>query len=243
MRSALTKAVGFAVSAALMAAVCTTSGDASAGTAQVDGTGKGIVGGALLGGEIGFVGLAAFGAKPGWLYYTVPTAFAIGGGIGGYFIEQSADPQIPMYMLAGGMALLIPTVVITLSATAYRPTSEDSTPADAAPGSAAPVGGAVKVDASTPSTTGGSPSTPVPGGSGTTTTTPLPPATKHKPAKPTSLRTPRGPGFALVNLDDSKLQLAIPAVQIRPAYSLVEVEKYGLSQRYELHTPVLAVAF
>ena len=56
----------------------------------------------------------------------------------------------------GGMALVIPTVVITLSATTYRPGNEDSTPADAAPADAS-AGGAVKVTPTTESTTTGSP--------------------------------------------------------------------------------------
>ena len=135
------KAVGFAVGAALLAAICTTTNDASAAP-QVSPTGKGIAGGALLGGEIGFLTLAAANAKAGWLYYTIPPLLAIGGGVGGYFIEQATpadNATVPLFMLAGGMALVIPTVVITLSATTYRPGNEDSTPVDASP--SAPTGG------------------------------------------------------------------------------------------------------
>ena len=48
--------------------------------------------------------------------------------------------------LAGGMALIIPTVVITLSATHYTPTSEDATPVDATP-SAPGATGTVNINA------------------------------------------------------------------------------------------------
>lgn len=238
------KAVGFAVGAALLAAICTTTNDAPA-AAQVSATGKGIAGGALIGGEIGFLTLAAANAKSSWLYYTIPPLLAIGGGVGGYFIEQATpedNATVPLFMLAGGMALVIPTVVITLSATTYRPGNEDSTPADASPSSGPTGGSKATVDVSTPTVTGGTPSTP---GGGTTTTTP-PPAPKHKPSKTSrSLDLPLAPvrSFALVSMDSSALRVGIPAVTMRPTYTTTEVAKFGLAQRYEVHAPILDIAF
>jgi hypothetical protein len=234
-----TKAVGFAVGLALVAAIGTTSSNAPAAP-EVSKTGKGIAGGALLGGEIGYLTLAAAGAKQSWLYYTIPPLLAIGGGVGGYFIEQSSgvSPEVPLFMLAGGMALVIPTVVITLSATTYRPGNEDSTPADATPADAA-VGGGVKVTpAAETTTTGGA------GGAGTSTTG-APPAggTKHKPAK-TSLRTLESSrSFALLSWDTSAIRVGVPAVAMKPAYSPNEIAKFGLTQRWEVHAPILNVSF
>lgn len=237
MRSARTQAVSLAVSAALVAAVCSSSSDANA-AAEVSGSGKGIAGGALLGAEIGFLGLSAFGAKQTWTYYTIPPLLAVGGGVGGYFIEQNSEPEVPIYMLAAGMALVIPTVVITLSANAYRPSSEDSTPADAVPTTGtAPVQGSVEVGggAAAPAATGGAT-----GGAGTSTTMPPAPA-QHKPKK-TSLRdTSRT--FALVDFDESTLRVGIPLVHVKPAYTQDEIAKFGLAQRYEVHAPVVNVAF
>ena len=93
MRSARkTKAVGFAVGLALVAAIGTTSSEAPAAP-EVSKTGKGIVGGALLGGEIGFLTLSAAGAKQGWLYYTIPPVLAIGGGVAGYFIYKKVTAR------------------------------------------------------------------------------------------------------------------------------------------------------
>jgi hypothetical protein len=249
MRSGLAKAIGAAVCASLFASVVTMSGSASA-AAEVSGTGKGIVGGALLGGEVGLLGLSAFRAKPGWVWYTVPPVLAIGGGIGGYVIERNAAAEVPVYMLAGGMALAIPTIVATLSAHAYQPSSEDSTPVDAVPADAGSIGGTVGgsvsggVAPSTPTTTTGNPSTPLSGaGSGSTTTTPTPPP-QRKPAR-TSSRRATMPSFALVSWDDAApgLRVGVPLVAMTPSYSQAEVAKFGLVQRYELRATLLDVHF
>jgi hypothetical protein len=235
--------LALAVVAALTGAVCTTTNDASA-AAEVSGTGKGIVGGALLGGEIGFLGLAAFGTQTSWLYYTVPPALAIGGGIAGYYIEQSTAPEVPLFMLAGGMALVIPTVVLTLTATTYRPGNEDYTPSDATPAEAINE----PIDATKPTVTGGSPSSPGEGaaggagsGGGTTTTTP-PAPNQHKPPKSSS-RLPAARSFALVSFDSSALRVGLPVVAMKPAYSTTEMAKFGLNQRWEVHAPLLDIAF
>src|SRR5262249_38019864 len=150
---------------------------ALANDSPVSGTGKGIAGGALLGEEVGLVTLSLAGAKQSWMYLTIPTALAIGGGIGGYFIEKGkvrTDPQVAVYKTRAGMALIIPAVVITLSANTYNPGSEDSTPPEAV-GTDSGMGSnglGVKVDTTTTTT----------GGGGSSTTTPTPPP-KHKPSK------------------------------------------------------------
>jgi hypothetical protein len=206
------KAVGFAVAATLFSAVLCTPGTADADTA-VSGTGKGIAGGALLGGEVGFMALSAFGAKSSWMYWTIPTALAIGGGVGGYFIEKSASPEIPLAMLAGGMALIIPTVVITLSAASYQPTSEDSTPADATPAEPGkePVKGTVKINSAVKSKISSS----------------------DLPVRP----------FALVNYVSSSLVVAMPVISLAPSYTRLEQEKFGVAQHYELRAPIASFAF
>ncbi len=130
MRIALRRLLGLVLATATASAVAaTTSSDAQATVpaADVQATGKGIAGGALLGGEAGFLVLAGAGARSAWLYATIPTALAIGGGVGGYFVEKNvSSASAPMYMLAGGMALIIPTVVITLSAAATPYVPDDS---------------------------------------------------------------------------------------------------------------------
>ena len=105
----------------------------SAHAEDVSTTGKGIVGGGLLGAEVVLATEAAFKVQPGWAYLVGGVGGAAAGSVGGYFIEQDASPKTTMLMLAGGMALVIPTTVAVLSATAYEPPAsytQDRPPAD-----------------------------------------------------------------------------------------------------------------
>src|SRR5262245_14533432 len=91
----------------------------------VTATGKGTVGGALLGGEVVCITMAAAGVARGWPYFVFGPVGAIGGGIGGFFVEKASAPEPSLYMLAGGLALVIPTLVVSLNATAYKPPETD----------------------------------------------------------------------------------------------------------------------
>ncbi|HMI87635.1 MAG TPA: hypothetical protein VK550_26295, partial [Polyangiaceae bacterium] len=59
---------------------------------EVPATGKGIVGGALLGGEVVMLVEAAFGVKSGWVYVLSGVLGAGAGGFGGSLLEKDADP-------------------------------------------------------------------------------------------------------------------------------------------------------
>ena len=94
----------------------------------VSATGKGIAGGIMLGAEVVMITTAIIGADDWWPYLLFGAVGAGGGAVGGYFVESaigegSAEPAL--YMLAGGMALVVPTVVAVLNATAYDPTEEE----------------------------------------------------------------------------------------------------------------------
>ncbi len=82
---------------------------------------KGTVGGALLGAEAVTLATAAFGVESGWAYLLGGAVGAAGGAVGGYFLEDSLEPRGSMFILAAGMILVIPTTVVVLNATAYRP--------------------------------------------------------------------------------------------------------------------------
>ncbi|MRG94949.1 hypothetical protein GF068_23945 [Polyangium spumosum] len=121
MGTCRTRIGAWAAATALGVATLTGQPSEAAAEGPVVGTSKGIVGGALLGGELVALGMGAFGVSKGWTYLVFPPLAAVGGGIGGYFIEQSAPPaEVPLYMLAGGMALVIPTIIVTLNATIYK---------------------------------------------------------------------------------------------------------------------------
>ncbi|MBI4704362.1 MAG: hypothetical protein HY744_24930, partial [Deltaproteobacteria bacterium] len=129
VRGCKRRILGILCSAAVAAAVGTASGQAhaqqqpAAGAKTVSPTGKGIAGGALLGAEVVMLTEGIIGIESVWPYPVFGVLGAAGGGVGGYFVEQ-ADPagmsaEASLYMLAGGMALVIPTIVVMLNATAY----------------------------------------------------------------------------------------------------------------------------
>jgi hypothetical protein len=82
-------------------------------------TGKGLVGGALLGGEVVMLTEAAIKVKPAWAYYVGGGVGLIGGGIGGHYLESHLDSKEAMYMLSAGMLLVIPTAVASMNAVSY----------------------------------------------------------------------------------------------------------------------------
>jgi hypothetical protein len=95
---------------------------------SVSATGKGIAGGIMLGAEVVMITTAIIGVDEWWPYLLFGAVGAGGGAVGGYFVEDaigegSAEPAL--YMLAGGMALVVPTVVAVLNATAYDPTEDE----------------------------------------------------------------------------------------------------------------------
>src|SRR5689334_18162070 len=103
---AMRTAHALALTAALAAAVVAVPREAQAD--EVTPTAKGIVGTALLGGEVVVFAEAIFGVRSPAAYLIGAGAGAVAGGVGGYFIEQAVDDgRIPAYLLAGGLALLI----------------------------------------------------------------------------------------------------------------------------------------
>jgi len=181
---------------------------------EVSPTGKGIAGGALLGGEVVTITESLIGVQSGWAYVVGGVLGAGAGGVGGYFVEQSTvNGQGPVYMLAGGVALLIPALVLSLNATRYRPSegaTEDHPPAD--------------TPAADPGNSKGSIVSPGPA----------------KPATPaaTSLLDVR-----VVGEGSDGLRLGVPVPDVRAMYSVREQAAYGLPSRTEVRMPVLAVTF
>jgi len=212
---------------AALAVLATTFAFSRTGAAQeadpVSATGKGITGGALLGAEAVMLVEAAFEVKPAWAYVVGGLAGGIGGGVGGFFVEDS-DPKLSMYLLAGGMALVIPTTVAVLSATRYEPKvdyTEDRGPIDEPvaepPRPDEPPGGA---EPAAPSGSSG----PAP----------------RRAGDPARLRLPPP---SLVALDDEGLRLSVPAVEVRDVFTRREVADLGIRQETEVRVPVISVTF
>jgi hypothetical protein len=216
---------------------------AHAQTTEVSTTGKGVVGGTLIGAEVVLTAEAAFKVQPTWAYVVGGLGGGAAGGIGGYFIERDASPRVTMFMLAGGMALVIPVTVAVLSATAYEPPAsytQDRAPADE------PV-------AEPPAPAGTNPAPPTSTTPAGTEVTAPAPVVSPKP----SGALPRHKALArrtlpldyhlsppaLIGLSAEALTLGVPAVELRSVYSRNEIAMFGVSQATEVRVPVLNFLF
>ncbi len=209
-----------AAGAALLLSVGT---PAKAQSTEVSPTGKGITGGALLGAEAVMLVEAAFKVKPAWAYIVGGLAGGVGGGVGGYFVEQGGDAKLSLYLLAGGMALAIPTTVAVLSASAYEPPldyTEDRGPTDE------PVADPAAPSARAPQRK------------------PAAQASKRQVARHAPIAVPPlAPPPALVGVAGGGLALSVPAVEVRDVFSRTELYKFGVKQETEVRVPVLSYTF
>jgi hypothetical protein len=196
---------------------------------KVEPTAKGAIGGALLGAEAVMITESLIGVKPWWAYAVGGGLGAIGGGIGGYFIETAVDDgRIPVFMLAGGLALVIPTLVLTLNATRYQPSdvaTEDRAPTNEPKADPGKAGGSVSEPAPA--------SAPAGGGAGTPPATTAPATGTGTGGAPTSLMDVRGGSF----------RLALPVPEVRPVFSTAERRQFGMRNETEVRLPVFKVTF
>ena len=228
---------------------------AHAETTEVSTTGKGTVGGTLLGAEAVLAVEAAFKVQPTWAYVVGGLGGGAAGGVGGYFIEKSASPRTTLFMLAGGMALAIPVTVAVLSATAYEPPAsytQDRAPADepiaeppqpaatptlAPPATTSPAGNEVTAPPGPPST----PPIIVPPAA------PPPPTGSLHRHKALARRTlPLDYHLsppALIGVSAQALTLGVPAIELRDVYSRNEIAMFGVTQATEVRVPVLNFLF
>lgn len=208
---------------------------------EVEPTPKGIVGGALLGAEVVTIGEALVGVRSELPYWIGAVVGAGGGGVGGYFIEKSSDDgRIPVYMLAGGLALALPAIVLTLNAVRYRPSEEaveNRAPTNALPADPGQTGGS-PVLPTTPAPTPGSDTT------GPATAPPQTPTTQPPPGPGSSYRAPRrAPAFSLVHVQESEIRVGVPLPEVRPVYSGIERRLNGGKQETEVRLPLVSVSF
>lgn len=224
---------------------------AHAETTEVSTTGKGVVGGTLLGAETVLAVEAAFKVQPTWAYVVGGLGGGAAGGVGGYFIERDASPRTTLFMLAGGMALAIPVTVAVLSATAYEPPAsytQDRAPADEPVAEPPQPATAPALPPATPTITG-------PNGTEVTAPPPVvsPPAANPTPTS--SVRRHRSLARhtlpldyhlsppALIGVSARALTLGVPAIELRDVYSRNEIAMFGVTQATEVRVPVLNFLF
>lgn len=182
----------------------------------VSATGKGITGGALLGAEAVTAVEAAFGVKPAWAYLVGGGLGAVGGGIGGYFVEQGDDAKPAHYLLAAGMALIIPTTVAVLLSTSYRPPSEYTE------------------DRTGPATPATEPPRAEPA--------PAPAVTAPATGAKAPVAAP-AVALSLVDWREGTVRVGLPVPEVRPMYTSAEVRRFGVDQRTEYRLPVFQAVF
>lgn len=248
--SKLRKAASWVMGGAILSASLATPAVARADESSP--TGKGIAGGALLGGELVMAIEAAAGVQRPLAYGLGAIGGALAGGVGGYFVEQSvSDAKIPSYMLAGGIALLIPATVMAFNATTYRPPAsyqEDQGINGGEPVADAPQGAPGGASPTVPPTTPPPPSAPSNGGS--SATPPAQGSVSQAPSKPRvyafrrRLTAPQvGTPMSVLAWQNDALRFGLPAVEVRPVFSQQELRQYGMAQREEVRVPVFQARF
>lgn len=228
--------------AALFGMTALTAAPRTASADNVDGKGKGIAGGILLGAEVVTIPMSLFGVKAGWAYAVFAGAGAVGGGIAGWGVESATgaydkvpgDGRAPIYMLAGGLALVIPTVVLLLNATRYQPdenAKEDAAPKNAPAADPGKSGGSPVLEggASGGGSIGGSTDKKDSGGGGG----------GGGDAPKDDKKVPH----SLLDVDQGNFRLGVPIPEIREAYSLRQLRDLGVKQVTEVRMPIVEVTF
>lgn len=209
---------------------------------QVSPTAKGITGCALLGGELVVFGEALFGVRSPAAYIIGAGAGAVAGGVGGYFLEQGVDDgRVPAYVLAGGLALVIPAIVVALDQTRFMPSegAREDRPVTALPpsepgrpGGSSVVGAEPAAPAPAPSPAP-TPGTPPPGGT---------PAPAPAPAPGGGGGTPAPQ--SLFDVHEGAFRVGVPVPSVRPVFSALDQKKLGVTNAgSELRFPVVHVTF
>ena len=191
-------------------------------------TAKGAVGGGLLGAEIVTFGEALVGVHKTVWYLIGAGVGAAGGAVGGYFIEQAVDDgRVPAYILAGGLAALIPAVVVALDATRYMPNegAREDKPVVSPPSDPGKPGGSSVVGAEPTTTPAPTPTPPAPGqGGGATPPTQAP--------------------QSLLDFNEGSFRMGVPLPQVRALVGSAERARMGVDNRgSELRFPVVRVVF
>lgn len=92
---------------------------------------KGSIGLGLVGAELGLVIPAAAGLDDTWALVVFPIVGGAGGAIAGHFLLDDGNRTLSIGALALGVALVVPSVVLTLSLTAYDPEDDGAVESNA----------------------------------------------------------------------------------------------------------------
>jgi hypothetical protein len=243
--TALTVAIASAAPAHASAQMCT-----GAACTAVHPDGKGIIGLAVIGAEIGLIVPAivqnAANTHEWWPYLVFPL-IGIGAGIGGgYALEQATQtsPEVDVGIMIGSFVLIIPAIVGTLALSTYTPPSEtapsdddmtyDDTSSSGDSVEAVQDGGSAAPDTS--SSSGSSDSTTTPSSTSPATTT----------TGPTSQVAPTligGPGLVRMDADTHQIVVGVPLVGAIARYTSEELASLHMQQQYDVNIPLVSATF
>ncbi len=204
---------------------------------EVSPAAKGVIGGALLGSELVVITEAIIGVRSPLAYGLGAGLGAVAGGFAGFGVEQSvADGRIPVVMLAGGVALIIPALVVTLNAVSFQGNPDakedkaptNSPPADPGKAGQSPVVGVEPAAAPAAAPAPATPATPAGGAPATPTKAPVAAA----PVVP-----------SLISFSPTAFRLGMPVPEAHNVFSMQERRQLGMAQVTEVRLPVVNVTF
>ncbi len=229
---------------------------------------QGTIGGGLMGLELVVLIEGAAGLHNPWIMLGTGLAGAVGGTVGGYFMDQALDgdatmpatipPQgltmVSSGFLIVGLGLIIPTAIVFTGATMYRPPASTTTETDDAAGSSQPL-----EESGGPSTGSGSSSPPADGapagttgGTGTgATPTATPPATGGTSSLQRRLRNARiarsmhtaRPGIGMFPVGNTGISLGLPSVSTFNSVNLHTPQQSNVAANTEWRITLLNGTF
>lgn len=193
--------------------------------------GKGILGGLILGAEIGFMTNALIvhaGVREmdeWWAWILIPSVTGAAGAIGGYYALEDPNmgqgfPEAAVAVFAVSMALIVPTFVGVLALTAYQP-GADTTSTGATGEEDAAAGEPAETD--------------------TNTAEPIE-ATPAADAQSARERVLAG-GPGALRFDRGRLLLGIPMIYSADTYTAEERAHMQLPQSADIRVPVVSGVF
>ena len=186
------------------------------GPVQVDASPKGLIGLGLIGAELGLTIPALAGLDETWSLVVFPIVGAAGGAIAGHYaIDNRGNEKAAVATLMIGLALVVPSIVITVAATAYDP-EDDFEEEDAAADESG------EEEAAEPEAEA----------------EPEPEAELDRRRR---LATRGGTG--MVRIHDGGVSLALPALSVGQVYTPQELARYGGEQATEVQLSLFSGAF
>lgn len=207
---------------ALCLAIAAAAADPSVAAAQpmdpapqrIEASPKGLLGLGLVGAELGLTVPALAGLDDAWALIVFPVVGAAGGAVAGHFaIDNRGNEKAAVATLTLGLALVVPSVVLTLWATRYDPDDE----------------AAIE-------------STTTTDGEGAAEEGPADTAPSEETAAARRATLARA-GTGLLRFGEGGLQVGLPGVSVLPSYSVEELALFGGSQRNEVRLSLFSGSF